>query len=350
MFRVSWLILLLVVISVMGCSATSSGTGVGDGQKSPDSLSQFQIAEGLETDEKTIEAIDAYLLVPAASPDEFAQSRVRIESLISDLLAQPATMNAEFENEVLKLAVTLVYELQAVELSAIEDALTKRQQVYVEDVLRQVKELRTNKRMIEAQELLTSSQWLAFRSDAGFWSLSAQGSLTELRSVSEGIRAALEKESKARNRRLLSKLYKNRDSFEGISWYYDRATYSRYAGNRFQLYMGLRDSGEKWLRLRLQYYGDDWIFWDTATIKADGVQFVINADYFEVERDNSGGAVWEWYDISPGTYELEMISAVVQSKKTVIRFEGDTYRADRVISSAQKQAFRNVLAAYNGIQ
>ena len=345
-----WCVLFLIVFTLVGCTPTSSGTGAVDGTMSPDSLSQFQIAERLEADQKILEAIEAYLIVPTAAANEFAQSRVRIESLISELLAQPASTGTESEDSVLKLAVNLVYEMQAVELSAIEEALTKRQQVYVDDVLRQVEELRVNGSLAEAQEILTSAEWLTFRGNLDYWNSKAQAALKQLRSARESIQAAIEKEKKARNRQLLSKLYKKRDSFEGISWYYDRATYSRYATNRFQLYMGVRDSGYKWLYLRLQYYGDDWIFWDTATIKADGAKFVISADYFEVERDNSGGAVWEWYDFSPGTYELEMISAVIRSKKAVIRFEGDTYYADRVVTAAQQQAFKNVLAAYDGIQ
>ena len=160
----------------------------------------------------------------------------------------------------------------------------------------------------------------------------------------------LEAEALERERQVaLAAMFVKTDSFEGIDWYYDRATYSSYAGNKFLLYIGKRPFGGPGLRLRMQYYGSNWVFWETLTISVDGEKFSINPGYYEVNRDNSGGNVWEWYDMAPSPANLEMIRKIINSNNTILRFQGDTYHADRVLSSAQKRAFKNVLAAYEAL-
>jgi tetratricopeptide (TPR) repeat protein len=165
-----------------------------------------------------------------------------------------------------------------------------------------------------------------------------------LRELSDTLDSLIERQERA----ALSAMYKKTDSFEGIDWYYDRATYSSYAGNKFFLYIGKQGAGQPWLRLRMMYAGSDWIFWETLTVSVDGEKFSFNPGYYEVERDNYT-TVWEWYDTAPDSGDLAMIEKIITSKNTTLRFEGETYRADRVLSSAQKRAFKNVLVAYKAL-
>lgn len=165
-----------------------------------------------------------------------------------------------------------------------------------------------------------------------------------LRELSDTIDSLIERQERA----ALSAMYKKTDTFEGVDWYYDRATYSTYAGNKFFLYIGKQDSGQPWLRLQMMYAGSDWIFWETLTVSVDGEKFSFNPGYSEVERDNYT-TVWEWYDTLPDSGDIAMIEKIITSKNTTLRFEGETYRADRVLSSAQKRAFKNVLVAYKAL-
>jgi tetratricopeptide (TPR) repeat protein len=165
-----------------------------------------------------------------------------------------------------------------------------------------------------------------------------------LREISETIDSLIERQERA----ALSAMYKKTDTFEGVDWYYDRATYSTYAGNKFFLYIGKQDSGQPWLRLQMMYSGSDWIFWETLTVSVDGEKFSFNPGYYEVERNNDS-RVWEWYDVSPDSGDISMIEKIITSQNTTLRFEGETYRSDMVLSSAQKRAFKNVLVAYKAL-
>lgn len=165
-----------------------------------------------------------------------------------------------------------------------------------------------------------------------------------LKELSVTIDGLIERQERA----ALSAMYKKTDSFEGVDWYYDRATYSSYAGNKFFLYIGKQKSGQPWLRLHMMYSGSDWIFWEKLTVSVDGEKFEFNPGYYEVERDNDT-RVWEWYDVLADSGDISMVEKIITSKNTTLRFEGETYRSDMVLSSAQKRAFKNVLAAHKAL-
>lgn len=168
---------------------------------------------------------------------------------------------------------------------------------------------------------------------------------------SEGLKDALgqvEGFLEDRYQRALENMKTVTDDFDNITFYYDRQTYSSYAGNKFFLYIGKKGNSRPYLRFQMMYYGSDWVFWERLRINVDGKIYEINPGYLEVERDNYT-SVWEWYDTSPSEDQLDMLRDIAKSEKTVLRYEGD-YRADRTLTSAQKQAIRNVLDAFEALK
>lgn len=155
------------------------------------------------------------------------------------------------------------------------------------------------------------------------------------------IKAEIEKKA-------LAKLNKTYDKVEGISWYKSKNE-PYYADTRsFVLpYIGVNDSGSKWLRLVFHYTGRDWIFFDKVTITVDGEKYYKEFDYFDVDRNNGGGNVWEWADISPTSNDIEMLKAIAASSETIVRFQGDTYHYDLTVKSSDKTAIKDVLDAYS---
>lgn len=155
------------------------------------------------------------------------------------------------------------------------------------------------------------------------------------------IKAEIEKKA-------LAKLNKTYDKVEGISWYKSKNE-PYYADTRsFVLpYIGVNDSGSKWLRLVFHYTGSDWIFFDKVTIMVDGEKYYKEFDYFDVDRNNGGGNVWEWADISPTSNDIEMLKAIAASSETIVRFQGDTYHYDLTVKSTDKTAIKDVLDAYS---
>ena len=69
-------------------------------------------------------------------------------------------------------------------------------------------------------------------------------------------------------------------------------------------------------------------------------------DYFDVQRANQGGKVWEWADTALSDADMEMIKAMADSQMTVIRFSGDDYQDEVIMAETDKQAIKDVLAAF----
>jgi hypothetical protein len=142
-----------------------------------------------------------------------------------------------------------------------------------------------------------------------------------------------------------SKMRKETDDVRGVTFYEDKSTTQYNNANSFHLYIGQKDAQE-WLRLRIQYAGDDWLFIENYVIKADGQTFDFSPDYSEVERDNGSGGVWEWYDREVTQSDVKMIQAIIASKSTTLRYNGQQYYSDRPITAAEKKALQNVLDAF----
>lgn len=156
-----------------------------------------------------------------------------------------------------------------------------------------------------------------------------------------------QKEMKKKFANATRNMSKNYDDINEITWYRDKTSprYTNYNG--FFGYFGKPDTGSPYLRLRIQYAADDWLFIEKYIIKVDGVNYEIQEEkYGEIESDNGGGKIWEWLDRGVSKNELEIMKAVSNGKKVKIRFVGRQYHSDKTITSAQKKALRNVINAF----
>ncbi len=134
------------------------------------------------------------------------------------------------------------------------------------------------------------------------------------------------------------------DEIEGVTWYSDKSSPKFANANSFHIYFGKKKGESPWLRLKVQYSADDWLFIRAFTLVVDGRKFEKSPAKFERDHD---GEIWEWYDEGLSSSDLEMIKAIITSKKSTIRFAGDKYYNDRTISTAEKKALQSVLDAYS---
>lgn len=148
----------------------------------------------------------------------------------------------------------------------------------------------------------------------------------------------------------LAKLNKSTDKVTGVTWY-QHDNEPTYIDTRSYVipYIGKKGSSV-WLRARINYTGDDWVFWKKLTIVADEKRYTKSFSYFDLVRDNEGGNVWEYVDFEPSAADIEMLKTIAASKETIIRFEGDERHYDLTVRSADKKAIREVLAAYEAIK
>jgi len=158
-----------------------------------------------------------------------------------------------------------------------------------------------------------------------------------------------EERQQAVYRNALKKMRIETDKFNGIKFYTDRSTpyYANYS--TFHLYIGKPEGGDPYLRFKVRYSDDDWLFVDSASINIDGDvrDLDVGSDW---ERDNGSGDIWEWVDVNATESHLSLVRDVINSKSAVIRYFGSQYRDDRTITSAQKRALQNVLDAYEALK
>jgi hypothetical protein len=143
----------------------------------------------------------------------------------------------------------------------------------------------------------------------------------------------------------LGKMVKETDSLRGVSWYDHEDNPDTRQSNWIGLYIAEKE-GEHTLFLFINYYGDDWLFIEKYLVGADDQVFSIETRYGDVERDHSGGRIWEWYQYPLLQSQLEMIEAVIQSEDATLRYDGDIYYSDRTITPKEKNAMRVTLAAF----
>lgn len=139
-----------------------------------------------------------------------------------------------------------------------------------------------------------------------------------------------------------SKFRTKYDEFKKITWY--NSVHSRGYGNKVYIYFGVNDNGTVYSpRFCLKYYGDDWIFWETAVFLIDGESYNYDPGV-RPKRDNNS-SVWESIDVPLKGNILNIVGTIINSKETKYRLIG-RYSFDRKLSTKQKVGLQDVLEAY----
>lgn len=158
-----------------------------------------------------------------------------------------------------------------------------------------------------------------------------------------------EQTRKANINKALSKLRKSTDEVEGITWYYDKSTTKYVNTNNAHLYIGVKEGEDPFLRFKIQYAADEWLFIEQYIFRSGNDKYTITPGFSGVDRDNDAGGIWEWYDATPSADDLDMIRKIIASDKAILRYSGQQYYDDRTITSAEKKAFKNILDAYEAL-
>ena len=115
-------------------------------------------------------------------------------------------------------------------------------------------------------------------------------------------------------------------------------------------YIGRMDDGYTWLRVALNYTDAKtdagWIFFDHVIFSVDGENTTKYFNRSEIIRDNDT-EVWEIADFEPNASEIQLLKSIANSTETIIRFEGDEYYEDHIVTDKEKAAILDVLTAYD---
>ena len=113
-------------------------------------------------------------------------------------------------------------------------------------------------------------------------------------------------------------------------------------------------NGNYFLLLRINYFGHDFLGWDSLVFAVDDDRYDKEVDYFDVERDfdenfDSAECYTEDY-LTNG--EIDILRQIVNSDETIVRFYGNDYnkKYDFTVPETDNKAIKEVLDAYDVIE
>lgn len=173
--------------------------------------------------------------------------------------------------------------------------------------------------------------------------------LKEVKSLCQKIisnRQRKEEEEKKKRMQAVNKLKKTFDDVSSITWY-KNPYYIHYNDiNSISIYIG-KDESSVWLRLKMSYEGEDWIFFENAYLSYDGNTKEIYFNRYDNKKsDNSGGSVWEWIDVPVDNDLLTYLKAMVNGKSVKMRLSGK-YTKTKNLSATEINGIKDVLLAYD---
>ena len=113
--------------------------------------------------------------------------------------------------------------------------------------------------------------------------------------------------------------------------------------NEANLYIGVKPN-KAWLRMRIKYYNNDWLFVHSYKVAADSLRW--ESPLLEFERDHSSGNVWEWIDKSPTLEDLQNMRALAVASNPIIRFQGRQHFSDFKLTREQQDSIISILTLY----
>ncbi len=144
----------------------------------------------------------------------------------------------------------------------------------------------------------------------------------------------------------VKRLRKKEDKVSGVTWY-QHPNQPRYTNSRSTAYFYLGrkgDAGRPWLRMRVQFTANKWLFVEEVVAWHDGVTEPLISGYFE--RDHNSD-IWEWMDVNPDDYQILVLRSLADADEAILRFKGRQYHKDVTLSAKDKKAIREVLEAYD---
>lgn len=357
-------------LSLTACGGKSEAAQAADDLINAIGTVTLDSADKIEAAEKAVNALAAKDAEQVENTAALAQARKDYDALVAQKAAEEAAKAAAEAAEKVDAAINSIGVITMESQAAIDaawkayKALDAQAQALVTklDDLKAAEAALSSMRVAEVESLINAIGTVSLNSgsaiDAAQTALSALSTgdaakvtnVAALTAAAQQLKDLQQKEAE----KLLKTMAVEEDVVRGMSFYYPSA-FPRgpeywYADVRsFVLpYMG-KQGNDVWLRLVCNYTDDDWVFFEKITFAVDEERYYDSFKYYDVTRDNDSGDVWEYVDIEVGASELEMLNAIANSTRTIVRFEGDDYYRDVTISQADKDAIRQVLTVYEAL-
>jgi hypothetical protein len=151
---------------------------------------------------------------------------------------------------------------------------------------------------------------------------------------------------KVEAQKLVDTLEEKKDEIEGIRWYTPGAA----GGYRTSVYfyMGKKNAGEPWLRWKIRYYGDKWLFIRRYRVKVDDAEAVTVSPTAEIKHETGSGSVWEVFD-EAALDHANVLNQMLASQKILIRMEGTEGVEDIELTPEMLKQLHDVLLVYRSM-
>lgn len=139
--------------------------------------------------------------------------------------------------------------------------------------------------------------------------------------------------------------YFKRDKFKGITFITKRSL----ATNKTRLYIGVKDTGDMYLRFKNNYIGSYWVFADKITFLIDGEK--LSYEPLASGTDVSTSAnVTEYFDTPVNENLLNILQKIANSKEQVeFQFSGKSTASSKITEN-QKQGIKETLEFYERLK
>ncbi len=168
----------------------------------------------------------------------------------------------------------------------------------------------------------------------------------------EGARAEALQEAKIDSAKVkeLEKLFsmkKDEFSNNNVVWYEPKSAPKYVNRNGIYCYFQTENGRARNLRFKVQYYADDWLFFDR-------IQFSIDDKAYEyipskVDTDHGNGKIWEWCDEQLTIGDKEFIYALSQARSAKMKLIGRQYYDIKKVSLDQILNIKRTLELYNAL-
>lgn len=154
----------------------------------------------------------------------------------------------------------------------------------------------------------------------------------------------------ARIKELLPYFTAKKDEFspDDLIWYYPKSAPKYRSRNAIYLYFCTVNGKPRPVRFVVQYYNNDWLFFDELRFSIDGNAYV----YEPINKDTDcghGGMIWEWFDDKLTERECPLIFALCNAENAKMKFIGKKYSDIKHISKQQILDVKRVIELHQAM-
>jgi len=147
----------------------------------------------------------------------------------------------------------------------------------------------------------------------------------------------------------LSAMRSFNDIEKKVVWYYDPASITYINVSTIYLYIGVMKRGNV-LRMRIQHNGNDQVHTKNITLLTGTHEYKMDLTRNPLKVDSDDTGFWEWFDMPLTPADYPMLTRLISSPSSRIRFEGEALSSFRMISEEEKEAMGRVMEVFGGMR